>query len=190
MSAIDLQAITDAVVRRAEQQGSLLPREVRSLLSEAGHDEALWKEVLAKTSLRHRGGRYYPPAASERIRREQDQQHAIYKAIRQMVRLHRAAARQEERREQARTDFIQPVRIRTEDGREHTLISRDVSSTGIRLLGTRRLLGQKVRVFIPRPGAAVTSAEGWSFLVRILWTCAIGEDLFENGGTFLEIDPQ
>jgi hypothetical protein len=51
------------------------------------------------------------------------------------------------------------------------------------------LLGQKVRIFIPYPGSPETSNEGWSFVVRILWTCAIGEDLFENGGAFLEIDP-
>ena len=24
-------------------------------------------------------------------------------------------------------------------------------------------------------------------LVRILWTCAIGDDMFENGGSFLEV---
>jgi len=23
--------------------------------------------------------------------------------------------------------------------------------------------------------------------VRILWTCAVGDDLFENGGNFLEL---
>ncbi len=188
MSAIDLQAVAAAAVRLAEQKGSILPREVRTLLSEAGQDETLWKDALARTPLRRRGGRYYPPAASDRARRDQDQQHAIYKAIRQMIRSHRDAARQEERREQVRTDFIQPVKVRTEDGREHTLISRDVSATGIRLFGTRRLLGQKVRLFIPRPGSSATPTEGWSFLVRILWTCAIGEDLFENGGAFLEIE--
>jgi hypothetical protein len=189
MSANDLQAIAAAAVRRAEQQGSLLPREVRALLIESGQDATLWKDVLDQTPLRKRGSRYYPPPSSDRARKDQDQQQAILKAIRQMIRLHRAADRPDERREQVRTDFIQPVRIRTEEGKEHTLVSRDVSATGIRLLGTRRLLGQKVRVFIPYPGAAAGSNEGWSFVVRILWTCAIGEDLFENGGAFLEIDP-
>jgi hypothetical protein len=85
------------------------------------------------------------------------------------------------------------VKVRAEDGRECTLLSRDVSATGIRLIGTRRLLGQKVRVSIPRPGAATTdsprAAAGWSFLVRILWTCAVGDDLFENGGAFMEVAP-
>jgi hypothetical protein len=184
MSAADLQPIADAAVRRAEQQGFILPREVRALLSEAGHDESRWKDVLAETALRCRGGRYYPAPSSSRARRDQDQQHAILKAVRQMVRLHRAAANPSERREQARTDFIQTVKVRTEDGHEYTLVSRDVSATGIRLLGTRRLLGQKVRVFIPGPDS---KDQGWTFLVRVLWTLAIGDDLFENGGAFLEI---
>jgi hypothetical protein len=188
MSANDLQAIADAAVRRAEQQGSLLPREVRALLVEAGHDATLWRDVLDRTPLRKRGTRYYPPGSSDRARREHEQQRAILKAIRQMIRLHRAATHQDERRGQVRTDFIQPVRIRTEDGRECTLVSRDVSATGIRLLGTRRLLGQRVRVFIPQPGADVASTQGWTFVVRILWTCAIGEDLFENGGAFLDAE--
>ncbi len=187
MSEIDLQPIADAVARRAEQQGYVQAREVRTMLAEAGHDEALWKDVLARTALRHRGGRYYPAGGSEKVRREQEQQRAIHRAVRRMVKLHREAARQVERREQARTDFIQAVKVRTEDGREHTLVSRDVSATGIRLLGTRRLLGQKVRVIVP---AAAPSGEGWTFLVRILWTLALGEDLFENGGTFLEVEPR
>ena len=29
--------------------------------------------------------------------------------------------------------------------------------------------------------------EGWTFLVRILWTCAVGDELFENGGSFLDV---
>ena len=186
MSDAELQPIADAVVRRAEQQGFVLPREVRAILSEAGMDESLWKAVLARTPLRHRDGRYYRPAISSRAQREQDQQQAILKAVRQMVRLHRAASRPSERREQARTDFIQPARVRTEDGHEYALLSRDVSATGIRLLGTRRLLGQKVRVIIPRPDSKTA---GWTFVVRILWTLAIGDELFENGGAFLEVEP-
>jgi hypothetical protein len=32
------------------------------------------------------------------------------------------------------------------------------------------------------------SPEGWTFVVRILWTLSIGQDLFENGGSFLELE--
>jgi hypothetical protein len=63
-----------------------------------------------------------------------------------------------------------------------TLLSRDLSTTGIRLVGTKRLLGQKVRVLIPNGEGAPLD-----FLVRILWTCPVGDDLVENGGTFISV---
>lgn len=192
MSDIDLQPIVEAVQRRAAQQGHVTPHEVRELLAQAGHDESLWKDVLTRTQpkLRSRAGRYYPPAVSERARREQDQQQAIVRAIRRIVRQYKAATQQDDRREQARISFIQPVKVRGEDGRETTLLSRDISATGIRLFGTRRLLGQKIRVFIPQPGSSAMTPNpgGWGFVVRVLWTLAIGDDLFENGGTFIEVE--
>ena len=49
--------------------------------------------------------------------------------------------------------------------------------------GTRGLLGQKVQISIPYPDGKKTSC----FLARILWTCSIGDGLFENGGSFLEM---
>ena len=191
MTPNELQPIADAVLRRAQQQGFILASEIRALLTEAKQPESLWRDVvvLARAGLSRRGGRYYPVATSERARRDQEHQQAIDKAVRGMVRVSRAAARDEERRQQARTDFVQLVTVRTEDGRELSLLSLDVSPTGIRLIGTRRLLGQKVRLFIPNPLAPTSTKhpEGLTFLVRILWTCAVGEDLFENGGAFLEV---
>jgi hypothetical protein len=70
--------------------------------------------------------------------------------------------------------------VRTEEGKDFTLLSRDLSATGIRLLGTQRLLGHKVQLELP-------GDPGCRLLVRILWTCAVGDDLFENGGSFLEL---
>src|SRR5262249_14140867 len=129
-------------------------------------------------------GRYYYHApVSARVAEEQTQQRCIQRAVRQIIRLHRNATAQVERREQDRVEFVQPVKVQTEDQREYTLLSRDLSPTGIRLIGTRRFLGQKVRVLIPQPGSPVP----WTFVVRILWTCPVGDDLVENGGTFLEV---
>jgi hypothetical protein len=91
----------------------------------------------------------------------------------------RASAGAVERRGQERVDFIQPVKVITEDGTELTLISRDLSHLGIRLIGAQRLLGQMVRVLIPSPGGASLDVP-----VRILWTCPVGDDLVENGGCF------
>jgi len=186
MKANDLSNVTAAVVSRAREHGFVLPREVREQLTAAGLSEGLWKDVveLARPLLHLRGGRYYYAArVSERARKQQDQEQAVRRAVRQLIRVHRAAAAAVERRGQDRIDFIQPVTVQTEDGREFTLLSRDLSTTGIRLIGTRRLLGQKVRVLVPQPDGGAA----WSFLVRILWTCAVGEDLFENGGALLEV---
>jgi hypothetical protein len=185
MSDSGLQSVADAVVRRAQRQGFVLPRDVRSELKLASLPEEQWKDVLAlaKGSLHFRQGRYYflSGASSPRLQQEQEQQRLIEKAIRGLIRRHRQNRKDQDRRGQVRVDFIQPVQVRTEDGKEFTLLSRDLSTTGIRLLGTRRLLGQKLQLKITGedPGP-------W-LMTRILWTCAIGDDLFENGGHFLEL---
>ena len=62
-------------------------------------------------------------------------------------------------------------------------LSRDLSPTGLRLIGTRSLLGHKVSVLLPR-GPAMPPL---SLQMRVLWTGMIGEDLFENGGVFVEM---
>ena len=183
-----LQAVANVVVRRAQRQGFVVPREIRAELTAAHLPEELWKEVtaLAQPVLSHRRGRFYF-AAGVSPRREQEQNHRrlIRRTVRQLIRRQRAEAARPERRRGNRLDFIQPVKVQAESDRAWTLLSRDISPEGLRLIGTRSLLGQKVRVLIP--GGPEGQAQG--FLVRILWTCAIGDDLFENGGTFLEVLP-
>jgi hypothetical protein len=189
MAATDLQEIANVVIRRAQSQGSILPEEVRDELVRGGQPETLWKDVLAlaRPSLRYREGRYHFVAAvSARVQEEQEHQQRIRAAVGQLVSRYRASAAQVERREQDRISFIQPVQVKTEDGREFTLLTRDLSSSGIRLIGTRRLLGQKVRVQVPGPEEPAT-APPLCFAVRVLWTCAIGDDLYENGGSFLDV---
>jgi hypothetical protein len=186
MIMTDLQGVATAVVRRAQRQGFVVPREVRQELAAAGLPEEFWKDVLALAhpALNHRQGRYYyASAVSARVEQEQQQQRVIQRAVRQLIRQDPAEAGAVERRRNDRIDFIQPVKVHTEDHRELTLLSRDISTTGLRLIGTRSLLGQKVRVQIPRGEDAPPRC----FLVRIVWTCAIGDDMFENGGTFLEV---
>jgi hypothetical protein len=184
MTSTDLQDIANAVIRRARQQGSVAAGDVQAELARAGERDDLWKDVLAlaRPSLSYRQGRYHYLATAGPRLREQQQQQKIRRAVRRLVRQYRSDADQVERRRQERFDFVQPVQVKTEDGRSLTLLSRDLSPTGIRLIGTRHLLGQKVHVHIPCAG----SGEPVCFLVRIVWTCAVGEDLFENGGTFLE----
>ena len=89
MKSIDLKNVADAIVRQAEKQGFVLPREVREHLAAAGLSGTLWKEVVkvARPALRYRGGRYYHAASlSERVLRDQDQQQAVQRAVRQILR--------------------------------------------------------------------------------------------------------
>jgi hypothetical protein len=188
MTLTDLQGIANTVVQRAQRRG-VIPREIRAELAHAGLPDRQWKDVvdLARPSLYYRQGRYYyVNAVSPRLLEELSHQDRIQRAIRQLIRRHKQNAAQVERRAQDRIDFIQVVKVQTEDRREYTLLSRDLSTTGIRLIGTRSLLGQKVRVLL----SPDDQAEPRIFLVRILWTCAIGDDMFENGGQFLEVAPQ
>jgi hypothetical protein len=106
-------------------------------------------------------------------------------AVRELIEDYQATLPALERREQDRVDLFQPVKVRTVDGREYTLLSRDLSPSGMRLLGTRGLLGEKVRVGIPRPGGG----EPLTVRLYVLWTTRVADDLFESGGTFFEPAP-
>ena len=126
-----------------------------------------------------------PAGARARLRAERARRDDIRRVVRQLIRQYRAVADSPERRRQSRVDFLQPVRVVTQDRGTFTLLTRDLSADGIRLIGTRRLLGQRVHVLIP----AAEGSPPWDFLVRIIWTCAVGGDLIENGGTFLGVSP-
>jgi hypothetical protein len=183
MTARELKAVADEVVQLAQKQGYVTQRDVREALRRGGQSEKLWKDVLAlgRASLSYRKGRYYYCAPlSDRVQAEQSNQRNIESAVERLLQRQQGNANGPERREQDRVDFVQPVKVITEDGDELTLLSRDLSTTGIRLVGTRRLLGQKVRVIIP-----TSEGETHAFLVRILWTCPVGEDIVENGGAFM-----
>jgi len=185
MSTTELRPVADAILRLAKRQGFVTSRDVRAELRIAEIPESVWKDVLAliQSSLVHRRGRYYlKESFSPRLQKEHAQQQAILKAIRRLLKQHRSRSKADERRGQTRIDFVQPVKVRTENGQEFALISRDLSATGVRLLGTKRLLGQKVELELPNDGEPACR-----LLVRILWTCAVGDDLFENGGSIIEL---
>src|SRR5207249_4270952 len=138
----DLQEVAQAVSRRAQRQGFVVPREVREELQQHGVDAARWKEVLglARPALHYRQGRYYYlHAGSARVQEEERHRRTLHSIIRQLIRQHKKSEAQHERRGQDRVDFILPVKVQTDDQREMALLSRDLSPTGIRLIGTRSL---------------------------------------------------
>lgn len=186
MPPTSLQQVVDAMVRQAQRNGYVVARDIRMELKLAGLPEEQWKDVvaLAKDHFHYREGRYYHlGTVSPRVQKERDQQRVIQKAIRRLLKQHRAAAKEDERRENKRVDFIVPIKVTAEDGKTFTLLSRDLSTTGMRLLGTKRLLGHKIRLELPLGD----DVEPCRILMRVLWTCAVSDDLFENGGSFLEV---
>jgi hypothetical protein len=189
MSLTDLQGIAEEVVQRARGQGFVVRREIREALAQAGLPETHWKDVLAlaQAFLHHRHGRYYYVSVVNSRPRSDRQQREVQQAVRQIIHDYRVGTTDVERRQHGRVPFIQPTKILLPDHREIQLLSRDISPTGIRLIGTRSLQGQKVRVLIPRQD----NGQGdWCFLVQILWSSQIGESLVEHGGVFLELlDP-
>jgi hypothetical protein len=189
MSLTDLQGIAEDVINRARLRGFVVPREIRKVLAEAGLPETHWKDVLAlaQTSLRFRQGRYYYISVANAQPRHQLQQRDIHQVVRQIVHEYKLKTTEVERRQHGRVLFVQPTKILTPDHREMQLLSRDISPTGIRLIGTRNLQGQKVRVLVPRQD---DGGSHWCFLVQILWSSQIGDNLVEHGGVFLELlDP-
>src|SRR5262249_31661270 len=159
---------------------------IREELQQTKLPEERWKDVVALSGslLRYRRGRYYYEARRRSpLQAEESQQRAIHETIRHLIRQYKKTHAQMERRQQGRTDFVQPVTVQTQDQREYQHLSRDLSEAGIRLIGTHSLLGQKVHVQL----AGDDGASPTTFVVRILWTCSVGDGLFENGGMFLEM---
>jgi hypothetical protein len=113
---------------------------------------------------------------------EQERLSAVHSAVLRLIGQGQVTTSQVERREKQRVGFVQSVRVITDDNRAFTMFSRDLSTTGIRLIGTQRLLGRKVHAVLSPTGGGVID-----FLVRILWTCPMSDGLVENGGTFLSV---
>ncbi len=194
MSRTSLQQVADAVRRLAQRDGYIVARQVREALSAAGLAETQWKQVIALVgpSLSYRSGRYaYVPAGPSRmkarVRRDQQHHRQIDRAVRRLIRQQRAAeAVMIERRNARRINYVQPIEVRTADQRTLHHLTREISVSGIRLIGTCSLQGQKVQIWVPRPGAPGNS-EHYGFVVQILWSAEVGDNLFENGGIFLDM---
>lgn len=174
-----------AVLRRAEAHGFIMAREVQDELARIGLDRNRWQEVIrtAGPRLVKRRGRYeFVPVTSVARERQVRRHMEIHEAVEDLVGQLKNVSSPVDRREVDRVTFLQPVVLQTADLTDHRVLTRDISPTGIRLLGSRSLLGQKVRVCIP----AGPNKE-YVFLVRILWTVMVADDLYENGGALLEL---
>ena len=184
MLKTDMQRIVEIVCRRARRQGFVSPQEVRDALARAGLPEAQWVEVVSLAGdmlSNHDGCLYYSGPAAE-ISPEQRRQRQLIRAVRRLIHGYKASV-QEERRRQGRFDFVHPVHVQTEDGRTFTLLSCDLSVSGIRIVAPFSLLGKKIRVTLPDTHGAVYRC----FNVQVVWSSLIGEGLYENGATFIGV---
>src|SRR5437870_13750252 len=89
-----LKDIAAAVVRRAQRQGFVVPRDIKAELSLAGLTEDHWQEVVtvARESLNYRQGRYYHLSGlRSRLQQDQSQKQQIGRAVRKLIRQYRAA---------------------------------------------------------------------------------------------------
>lgn len=187
MTISNLQSVASGVLRLAKKKGFVVAREIRSQLKEAGLPEAQWKQIveMLRESLNYRKGRYYYLTIM-RTHKEMnsDHRHQIEAAVGDILSVNGDVDAAEERRQAERAHFSRPVKVKTESNEEFTALSKDLSPTGIRLITNRSLLGKKLRVYLPTPGA---DSSPLIMVTRIVWTTAVADGLFENGGTFLEV---
>jgi hypothetical protein len=181
----EMQRIVNRVCCRASRQGYLLGQEVRDELAAAGLPGALWVDVvsLARDMLNNRDGCQCYPTVASSSGQEQDRQRQLQRAVRELIRDYRSCTDQERRRHKRLHGAIQPVQVETEDGRKSTLLSCDLSTHGIRLIGPKTLLGQKLRITLPTRAAT----EQRCFVVQIVWSKLVSDGLYENGGAFSDI---
>src|SRR5438128_8978203 len=94
MVRTELRFVVDSVLRRAQRQGFVVPRDIRQELTQAGLPEGEWKDVLntARESLHYRQGRYYfIESISPRLYEQQSQQQIVFHAVRELIRRQQAA---------------------------------------------------------------------------------------------------
>ncbi len=190
MNSPTLQAVAKSILQKAQNQEYVLKREIRKELEEAGLPPELWKEVvkLIHSSLQYRHGRFYfksPPPS--RLQQEHEKLQKIRETLQEFLALHREKEEHQERRGEERVSFIRPIKVQTEDQHELNVLSQDISVSGIRLISNRSLLGRKIRLFFPSGEEA--GSPPVVFVTRILWSSAIADGLYENGGLFLELSP-
>jgi hypothetical protein len=186
MAPTELHRVANLLIQRARREGFVRSGDVRAELVQAGLAEEDWEKVvaLAGPALVYAKGRYYP-AEGTKVTPTRGQQR-IERVAARLIRRCRATTAREERRRERRIDFIQPVEVLTEGGHELTVLSRDLSLTGVRLISAQSLLGQKIHLLLPGDDKGVP----YHFLGRVLWSCAVGDGLFENGALFLDTFPQ
>lgn len=187
MSTPTLQTVADELLQRAKDQGFVVQQEIWEALESAGLPAECWQDVLelVHPSLEYDQGKFYVRSVPRsRLELEQDEHRRIRDTMRELLTRYRAEDECQERRGEERIAFVQPLKVQTEDDQEFNVLSQNLSLSGIRLVSNRSLLGRKLRLYCP------TNDETGDHVVlvtRILWSSAIADGLYKNGGLFLEL---
>jgi hypothetical protein len=174
MNPAEVQRVTEAVLRRAQRQGSIVEGEIREEIAQAGLPEADWRAVLSLLGLAlvpEAGWYRYPAPAAEAGRPD------LAQADRELLGQYERVAGRQGVAEPGGGLGPYPVRVRTETGQQlPALLMLAPSLSSVRLIAVTSLLGYKVRILIPRPqGGDVVS---WD--VRVLCAMRLADGLFET----------
>jgi len=179
MNPAEVHWVSEAVLRRAQRQGSVMEGEIREEIAKAGLPQADWHAVLSLLGpalVPEQGWYRYAPPAVEATR------HDLALAHCELLAKYAWAVGPQGIPKPASRLGPYPVRVRTTVGRElPVLLLLDPSLSWVRLVVARTLVGSKVRILVPRPGSGAVMA--WD--VRVLWAMRLADDLFENGAAFL-----
>lgn len=189
MAADALNEVAQVVLQKAQSQGYVVAREIRAALESAGLPTGCWREVVGllqgRLFLRRQRYHHLTPLQA-RARQELECKQRIGKLIKQMLRRYREfLVGMNDRRAERRFQFIRSVKIQANDGRETSLLSLDVSASGLRLIGRSDLRGQRIRIEIP---GFQQDEPPWKINVQIVWSAPSADGLTENGGVFLGLD--
>ncbi|GBD35923.1 hypothetical protein HRbin36_01038 [bacterium HR36] len=178
-------AALSTVLQRAETRGYILPQEIQQELRRLGLGTRLWRQFIERAGsfLTYQNGRYYyvPSLTGNRLHEEERQLH-VRALLQALIDSCKRSQHHVERRSADRVEVYWPVTLTLEDGTAHRAVTRDISVSGIRFLGSRSLLGQRIVVRL-----TLNNGHEHVFSVRILWTCEVGDSLYENGGSVLQV---
>lgn len=189
MTTPDLQAVAKSILLLAENNGFVVPRDVRNELKAVGLPETDWKKIIEylRESLNYRQGRYYfIKPSSPRLVKQKSSQDAIRSAVESLMENTSVLPVDNNRRQETRHNFPFPIQAQSEDGENFTVLGRDLSSTGIRIVSGKSLLGRKLVLCLKN--STNHFDREISLLTRIVWTESVGDGLYENGGTFLDVE--
>ena len=108
----------------------------------------------------------------------------LRKTLQGFIDLQREQARNSTPRGRSGVVYACSLKVILEDRCETVVMSQRLSLSGIEFLSDRSLLGQKLRLYIPRNESTFATM---ILSMRVLWSQAVADGIFKNGGNFLNV---